>query len=118
MTPPILATERHVLHTDAYITDAILGTGEALDCYNQKLQDAAAIEAGLDNLKVMQQLTLIESMPTLQEKLDALARLQGSCCGNITDTLRHIANTVIPLIAANSGGTTPPIIPNPENPTS
>jgi hypothetical protein len=55
MTPilPILATERHVLH-DAVITDCILGNGEALDCYNQKLQDAATIEAGLENLKTIQ----------------------------------------------------------------
>ena len=120
MTSPILAAERHVLHSDAYITDAILGNGEALDCFNQKLQDAAAIEAALDNLKVLQQLVAIEGMPTAQDKLDALARLNGSCCGNITDTLRHIADTVMPLIAASSsdnpnGDTTPPINPDGNN---
>lgn len=89
-TPPILATERHVLHSDAYITDAILGTGEALDCFNQKLQDAAAIEAALDNLKILQQLVAIEGMLSPQDRLDAIARLSGSCICNIADTLKYI----------------------------
>jgi len=89
-TPPILATERHVLYSDAYITDAILGTGEALDCFNQKLQDAAAIEAALDNLKILQQLVAIEGMLSPQDRLDAIARLSGSCIGNIADTLKYI----------------------------
>ena len=84
------ATDRHVLHTDAYITDAILGTGEALDCFNQKLQDAAAIEAALDNLKILQQLVAIEGMLSPQDRLDAIARLSGSCIGNIADTLKYI----------------------------
>jgi hypothetical protein len=112
--PPILATERHVLHTDAVITDCILGNGEALDCYNQKLQDADAIKSGLENLKLIQNIALIEAMPTAQEKLDALARLNGSCCGNINDTIRSIAQQIIPLIASSGGGsTTPPEINNP-----
>lgn len=122
---PILAAERHVLHTDAYITDAILGTGEALDCFNQKVEDAAIIGESLKNIAALQKLLAIESLPTQEDKIKALSLLGGDCCGNISATIREVATQALQLIAASnnntgSGGTTPPIDPNPnpENPTS
>jgi hypothetical protein len=59
------------LHTDAVITDCILGNGEALDCYNQKLQDANSMKMGLENMKALQAIALIESMNTADEKVSA-----------------------------------------------
>jgi len=106
-----------VLHTDAYITDAMLGTGEALDCFNQKLQDAASIKSGLENIKLLQAIALVESLNTAEEKVSAYNRLFGTCCGNISEVIQNIAKQVIPLIAAgsSSGGTTPPINPDGNN---
>lgn len=37
------------MRTPSLVTDALLGQGEALDCYNQKLQDAAVVSATLNN---------------------------------------------------------------------
>lgn len=116
-----MITECHVLHTDAYITDAMLGTGEALDCFNQIVEDAASIKSGLENIKLLQAIALVESLNTAEEKVSAYNRLFGTCCSNISEVIQSIAKQVIPLIATSGSGssggdTTPPINPNPENP--
>ena len=41
----IMDVKRRVLPTDSVFCDAVLGQGEALDCYNMRLQDAAALAA-------------------------------------------------------------------------
>lgn len=45
----ILSVAKRILPTDALIIDALLGQGEALDCYNMRLQKAAADKADLEN---------------------------------------------------------------------
>lgn len=45
----ILDVTHRIMRTPSLVTDALLGQGEALDCYNQKLQDAAVISATLNN---------------------------------------------------------------------
>lgn len=45
----ILDVTHRIMRTPSLVTDALLGQGEALDCYNQKLQDAAVISAALNN---------------------------------------------------------------------
>lgn len=43
----ITSVQSHILRTDSVIVDALLGQGEALDCYNMRLQDEAAPAAEL-----------------------------------------------------------------------
>lgn len=45
----ILDVTHRIIRTPSLVTDALLGQGEALDCYNQKLQDAAVVSATLNN---------------------------------------------------------------------
>lgn len=45
----ILSVDSHILRTDSLIVDAVLGQGEALDCYNTSLQQAAIRKAELEN---------------------------------------------------------------------
>ena len=47
----ILNVTQRVLRTPSVIIDALLGQGEALDCYNEELQEAAVIAAQLANRK-------------------------------------------------------------------
>lgn len=45
----ILDVTHRVMRTPSLIVDALLGQGEALDCYNQNLQSAAVLGAQLNN---------------------------------------------------------------------
>lgn len=45
----IMNVKKRTLRTDSVVVDALLGQGEALDCYNQNLQQAAVLQAELDN---------------------------------------------------------------------
>jgi hypothetical protein len=48
----ILNVDVNILRTDSIIADALLGQGEALDCFNAQLQDAAVVNALLQNAKL------------------------------------------------------------------
>lgn len=41
------------MRTPSLVSEALLGQGEALDCYNQQLQDAAVTAADLNNMSSM-----------------------------------------------------------------
>lgn len=56
----ILDVTHRVVRTPALVVDALLGQGEALDCFNQQLQNEAVKEAQLTNLLTEQQLAVIE----------------------------------------------------------
>lgn len=53
----ILKVQKQTLQTSSLIADALLGRGDALDCFNQNAQNAANIAAYTNNLQQMQQLT-------------------------------------------------------------
>lgn len=53
----ILKVQKQTLQTSSLIADALLGRGDALDCFNQNAQNAANIAAYTTNLQQMQQLT-------------------------------------------------------------
>jgi len=55
----ILRASSQILPTDSIIGDALLGQGEALDCYNMSLQDAAVQAADLANQRVETALGII-----------------------------------------------------------
>jgi hypothetical protein len=54
----ILNVDVNILRTDSIIADALLGQGEALDCFNAQLQDAAVVNALLQNAKLDQSIDL------------------------------------------------------------
>ena len=58
----ILNVTHRVLRTPSVIVDALLGRGEALDCYNQQLQLAAVDGAHLANRKQEQAIAVIDGV--------------------------------------------------------
>lgn len=76
----ILNVARQTLRTSSMVVDALLGQGEALDCYNSKLQDADAIRAYLDNMVTMQQLNAIDGLTDPEIKANLYKKVFGTCC--------------------------------------
>lgn len=74
----ILNVQQHILNTDSVVADAVLGQGEALDCFNKRLQDAAAMKAHLENAELLQKMEIIH-----QEEYDKATNYKkvfGACC--------------------------------------
>ncbi len=76
----ILSVKHRVTRTSSLIADAVLGQGEALDCYNQKLQDAAAQRTHLENIEQVQRIDIIESFDDPGLKAENFKKVNGSCC--------------------------------------
>ena len=76
----ILNVTHRVLRTPAVIVDALLGQGEALDCYNQNLQEAAFAGALLTNRKLEQQLAVIDAIEDPVERAKQYNYVFGTCC--------------------------------------
>lgn len=76
----ILNVQTAVLRTDSVIVDSLLGQGEALDCYNSRLQEAAANAAELENEKTEQAMAIINSIADAKDKADAYRKVFGRCC--------------------------------------
>jgi hypothetical protein len=53
----ILRVQKQTLQTSSLIADALLGRGDALDCFNQNAQNAENIRDYVNNLQSMQRLT-------------------------------------------------------------
>lgn len=54
----ILNVQEEILRTDSLIVDAILGQGDALDCFNLRIQDAEAERAYLQNAQMQVDMNL------------------------------------------------------------
>lgn len=76
----ILDVTERVLRTPAVIVDALLGQGEALDCYNQHLQEAAFEGAHLANRKLAQAIEIIDAIADPLEKARLYNHVFGACC--------------------------------------
>ena len=63
----IMNVSKRVLRTDSAVVDAVLGQGEALDCYNQNLQQSAVKATELSNTR-MEQMTTIEQQQWEQQQ--------------------------------------------------
>lgn len=74
----ILDTTHRIVRTSAVVVDALLGQGEALDCYNQQLQDADVLGLELENKKLQQAIDIINQLANPEQK----ARLYQSVFGN------------------------------------
>ena len=68
----ILSVRKETLQTSSVIADALLGRGEALDCYNQKAQDSESLAAYINNLTALQ--SLQDSIQNTSVNLDYAAQ--------------------------------------------
>lgn len=90
--PGIITSVKHrTLKTDSAIVDALLGQGEALDCYNQKLQDEAVRRAVIENDRYLQEtgdmhdklteaLSVIAAITDPEAKAEAYRKMFNDCC--------------------------------------
>jgi hypothetical protein len=69
-----------VLPTDSVIVDSILGQGEALDCFNLKLQDNAVLESQLNNDIKQQSMDIINAITDPTERAAMYKKVFGDCC--------------------------------------
>jgi hypothetical protein len=76
----ILDTTHRILRTPSLIIDSLLGHGEALDCYNQKLQSAATLSAELENKKLEQSIKVLDSIEDPVKRAEMYKRVFGECC--------------------------------------
>ncbi len=76
----ILDVTHRVIRTSAVIVDALLGQGEALDCYNQSLQNEAIRQAKLENDKLEQSIEVINALGSADKKAEYYKKVFGDCC--------------------------------------
>lgn len=75
----ILDVTHRILRTPSLIVDSLLGQGEALDCYNQKLQDAATYNSLLQNDKLVQALKIVDQISDPIEKAKLYKKVFSEC---------------------------------------
>jgi hypothetical protein len=76
----ILDVTKRIMRTDSVVVDALLGQGEALDCFNQKLQDIGVNKAQLENDATEQQMAIIDGIDDFGVKADKYKKVFGPCC--------------------------------------
>lgn len=80
---PILKVDKHVLRTSGVIAEALLGQGEALDCFNIKAQDSLVTSEILSNMEHIQKIDLLQRLIE-QNQIEAAAnfykKVFGDCC--------------------------------------
>lgn len=76
----ILNVTHRIVRTPSVMVDSLLGQGEALDCYNMELQEAAYTTAQLANRKTEQALAIIDAISDPIEKARFYQRVFGDCC--------------------------------------
>jgi len=82
----ITRIQQHIIRTPSLLVEALLGEGEALDCYNGQLQDAAVNFAHLQNEKTKQSLAIIEGIKDPIEK----AKLYKEVFGDMAKTEQDV----------------------------
>ncbi|MGH1387854.1 hypothetical protein [Kordia sp.] len=76
----IVDVTRRTIRTDAIIAESLLGYGEALDCYNIKLQNEAVREAILNNDEKVQAMKIIDQLEDPKLKAELYKKVYGDCC--------------------------------------
>lgn len=79
----ILDVTHRIVRTPALVVDALLGQGEALDCFNLQLQNEAVKAAQLTNLLTEQQLAVIEQQMEMTERDIKIKEQQISILENL-----------------------------------
>ncbi len=76
----ILQVQTNILRTPSLVVDALLGQGQALDCFNIKAQDAIAVGENLKNLELLQKLEIMEGITDAEQKAELYKKVFGDCC--------------------------------------
>lgn len=83
----ILDLTKRIMPTDSVICEALLGQGDALDCYNAQLQQAAVDSAKLqneqlrlENARVKQAMDLLNLISDPVQQADLYKKIFGNCC--------------------------------------
>jgi hypothetical protein len=71
----ILEVNKNTLRTDSLIVDALLGQGEALDCYSMKVQEADADKSILENERTRIALEILQGITDPVAKAEAFAKM-------------------------------------------
>ena len=71
----VLNVDKNVLRTPAVIVDALLGQGEALDCFTQNLEKEATKKSQLDNKKTELILQTLEAITDPTARAEAMAKI-------------------------------------------
>ena len=76
----ILDVSHRILRTPSLVVDALLGQGESLDCYNQKLQEAATLNVEMQNQKLEQAIRIIDEIESPAERASLYKKVFSDCC--------------------------------------
>lgn len=76
----ILDVSHRILRTPSLVVDALLGQGESLDCYNQKLQEADALKSELESQKLEQAMRIIDEIEDPMERAKLYKKVFTECC--------------------------------------
>lgn len=83
----ILNVATRIMPTDSVICEALLGQGEALDCYNMQLQQAAVESAKLqneqlrlENMRMQQAMDLLNLITDPTQRAELYKKIFGPCC--------------------------------------
>jgi len=76
----IKSVESRVLPTDSVIVDALLGQGEALDCYSTQAQLSDNLKDQLENNKTQMALEILEAITDPVAKSEAYKSMFIACC--------------------------------------
>ncbi len=76
----ILQVQTNILRTPSLVVDALLGQGQALDCFNIKAQDAIAVGESLKNLELLQKIEIMEGISGTEQKAELYKKVFGECC--------------------------------------
>lgn len=83
----VLDVTKRIMPTDSVICEALLGQGEALDCYNMQLQGAAVESAKLqnellrlENARLQQAMDSLDMIVSPLERADSYKKIFGNCC--------------------------------------
>jgi D-ribose pyranose/furanose isomerase RbsD len=76
----ILDVTKRILRTDSLIVEALLGQGEALDCYNMQRQWEDTVRVKLENQEREQRLEIINLQDTPAAKADKYKKVFTDCC--------------------------------------
>jgi len=87
----IMSVSKNTLRTDSLIVDALLGQGDALDCYNIRSQEEAVRRSELENdryeqdgqddhAKITNALAILANMTDPDAKAEAFRKMFNDCC--------------------------------------
>jgi hypothetical protein len=88
----VIGVNKYVVKTDGVIVDALLGGGEALDCYNHSMQNIAIMGGQMDIQASIQRLEIAQKIidsGTNEEVINLIKNynnMHGSCCATPQST--------------------------------